>query len=140
MYLSAVITEAVFAVYVVLTDSPSSLVAAGTRAAATGMAISFQGLECQAINGLNDSLVQCAFAVNRSDCFDEDGWVNYSLLFYCGTGAASKLLPLLVSVAFLVLLFVALGATAEDFMCPSLECISKTLRLSENIAVSASLP
>lgn len=97
---------------------------------------SFEGLDCQAINSLNESADQCLFARSRDDCFDEEGWIHYPLLFYCGTGAVSKLFPLLVSSALLLLYFMGLGMTAEDFMCPSLESISKSLRLSENIAVS----
>lgn len=98
----------------------------------------FGGLECQSVNSFNLSEDQCAFVKsNRGDqCFDEEAWINYSILFYCTIGATSKILPLLVSAALLVFFFLGLGTTAEEFMCPSLESIAQSMSLSENIAVS----
>lgn len=98
--------------------------------------IAFDGMQCDTINSFNSSVDQCLFARTRDDCFDEEGWIDYPLLFYCGIGATSRVLPLVVSACLLIVYFLALGATAEDFMCPSLESIAKSLRLSENIAVS----
>lgn len=96
----------------------------------------FDGFDCPEVNSFNNSVDQCLFVRTQDECFDENGWIDYPLLFYCGIGAVSKIMPLFVSSLLLVLYFLALGATAEDFLCPSLESISKTLRLSENIAVS----
>lgn len=96
----------------------------------------FAGLDCQAVNSFNSSFDQCLFVTEREDCFDEESWIDYRLMFYCSIGATSKVLPLLVSAALLVLYFLGLGTTAEEFMCPSLEVIAKSMRLSENIAVS----
>lgn len=98
----------------------------------------FEGLECQSVNSFNLSVDQCAFVKSSraDDCFDEESWINYTVMFYCTLGATSKIIPLIVSAALLVFFFLGLGTTAEEFMCPSLEAIAKSMSLSENIAVS----
>lgn len=67
-----------------------------------------------------------------SDCLEEDALFNYLEFAYCSVqsrfGATAYLL------IWLLFLFVAIGITADDFLCPVLITISKSLKLSDNIA------
>ncbi|XP_038075342.1 mitochondrial sodium/calcium exchanger protein-like isoform X2 [Patiria miniata] len=89
--------------------------------------------ECIDYHKINVSQ-QCSFIRATNDCKIDEGFVNYLEVAYCDFSV--KLLPLALVLLFiwLIFLFVALGVTAEDFFCPSLTAISKSLKLSQNIA------
>ncbi|KAI1293578.1 putative sodium/calcium exchanger 7 [Halotydeus destructor] len=91
-------------------------------------------LECTLVNNFNSTAEQCSFISNTLDCEGHGGFLNYLELFYCTIGATGKALPLLASSLVLLLFFIGLGVTADDFLCPSLLVISKHLRLSQNVA------
>lgn len=62
------------------------------------------------------------------------GYVNYIEGIYCLFGPAHFVESLMLTVMWLLVLFVALGVTSGDFLTPALFVISKTLRMSQNMA------
>ncbi|EDO31950.1 predicted protein, partial [Nematostella vectensis] len=75
----------------------------------------------------------CAFVQANSDCDLSDGFIQYIHFIYC---KLPKAIPLALVILFVLMLFlfIVLGITADDYFCPSLTVISKTLRLSQNVA------
>lgn len=91
-------------------------------------------IDCSFVNSLNSSALQCNFLNETQNC-KEKIIINYLELFYCTIGAYdSKVLPLIIGGIFLFFLFLFMGSTAEDFLCPNLVSVSKSLGLSQNIA------
>ncbi|XP_064613069.1 mitochondrial sodium/calcium exchanger protein-like [Liolophura sinensis] len=90
-------------------------------------------VECEAVHHLNSSQI-CVFVTETPSCQNDQGFVSYTNVLYCHF--AGNLLPLGVTLLFFwwLFLFVGLAVTADDFFCPSLKVISKTLRLSDNVA------
>ncbi|CAF0784595.1 unnamed protein product [Adineta steineri] len=76
----------------------------------------------------------CAFMRTTSDCKLEEGFINYLTFLFCTIG--DKLLPLGLTIlaAWLFVLFIGLGVTADSYFCPALRVIARVLKLSENIA------
>lgn len=79
----------------------------------------------------------CVYVTCASGCQvqPDSGYVNYLRLPFCelhGSGANGG--AVIILIVWLLVLFVALGTTAEDFFCPSLAVISTTLGLSDNVA------
>lgn len=92
-------------------------------------------IECHLINSFNSSAEQCSFLSSREDCREDDGIIDYLNLFYCVIGSyESKIPSLLTAAVLLFFLFLFMGVTAEDFLCPNLVAVSNSLRLSQNIA------
>ncbi|XP_076452300.1 mitochondrial sodium/calcium exchanger protein-like [Babylonia areolata] len=89
-------------------------------------------VECRSFHSMNVTDI-CAFVNATDDCQIDEGFINYTLFVYCHF---MHLVPLGVFVLFLwwFFLFCGLAVTADDFFCPSLAVISRTLRLSHNIA------
>lgn len=77
---------------------------------------------------------RCYFAQHNDNCLDVDGFINYVTILYCTFGKSLFPLAIIIYVLWLVVLFIALAVSADDFFCPSIEIISKVLRLSQNIA------
>ncbi|XP_071790514.1 mitochondrial sodium/calcium exchanger protein-like isoform X1 [Asterias amurensis] len=95
-------------------------------------AVHLQLIQCTDYHGLNASL-QCEFIRATNDCRIDDGFINYLEFSHCAF--PHQLLPLALFILFvwLIFLFVSLGITAEDFFCPALTAISKSMKLSQNI-------
>lgn len=93
----------------------------------------FNLTECTDLNSLNSTVTQCQVLMEVLTECSEDSWIDYTYLFYCQIGAQSKFGPLIVSAIILFVLFIALGVTADDFLCPSLLTISKSLKLNQEI-------
>ncbi|CAH2355538.1 hypothetical protein CLIB1423_28S00540 [[Candida] railenensis] len=75
---------------------------------------------------------QCSFI--RNECKDYKlGYANYLELYYCTFSFLHSFafLPLVCNLA---ILFVSLGLTASEYLCPNLHSISKVLQLSDNLA------
>lgn len=75
---------------------------------------------------------QCSFVKDECQEYKLGIW-NYLELYYCRfllLGAAA-LVPMLLQLA---LLFVSVGLTASDYLCPNLYTISKLLSMSDNLA------
>lgn len=89
--------------------------------------------ECTDLNKLNSTIAQCQILHSVLKECTEGGWFDYTSLFYCQLGAQSKFLPLIISALILFILFIGLGITADDFLCPSLLAIAKSLKLNQGI-------
>ncbi|XP_076346186.1 mitochondrial sodium/calcium exchanger protein-like isoform X2 [Tachypleus tridentatus] len=88
---------------------------------------------CHLVNNLNKSL-RCNFILTTQACQQSDRMINYVEFMYCTFGADGTAKAMCISVVCLLIMFIALGVTAEDFLCSALVVISKTLHLSQNIA------
>lgn len=92
-----------------------------------------QAIQCREVNDVNVT-EQCNFVLNQPDCHNDIGYVNYLSFMYCSFGPGTQLQAVGIAVLWLLVLFVGLGVTANDFLCPALFVISKNLRLSQNVA------
>ena len=69
----------------------------------------------------------------QEDCQIQGGFISYIRLPYCYL--SGQVAPgIIIFALWLAFLFTNMGMTVEDFLCPSLNSISKLLRLSENVA------
>ncbi|KAJ6217092.1 hypothetical protein RDWZM_008249 [Blomia tropicalis] len=87
--------------------------------------------QCRFVKKLHDISTQCQFARKVDDCYD-DSKIDYIQLTYCTL--ESQIVATLLFLFMLAFLFLAIGTTADDFLCPLLVSISKSLKLSDNIA------
>ncbi|XP_027351787.1 cation/calcium exchanger 2-like [Abrus precatorius] len=88
--------------------------------------------DCKSFHSLGDYKAKCLFLKSNEPCVSQ-GYVDYLYLFYCKFGG----LPLLghsLLFLWLLVLFYLLANTASEYFCPSLENLSKLLRLSSTIA------
>lgn len=90
-----------------------------------------ESMECRFVKKLHDISTQCQFARKVDDCYD-DSKIDYIQLTYCTL--ESQIVATLLFLFMLAFLFLAIGTTADDFLCPLLVSISKSLKLSDNIA------
>jgi len=77
---------------------------------------------------------RCYFVEHNDNCMDIDGMINYISILYCSFTGGLFWLGLCLYVIWLVILFIALAVSADDFFCPAIQVISDTLRLSQNVA------
>lgn len=89
--------------------------------------------ECREVNEVA-SQCRCDFVSNFKDCQSAIGYVTYTKHMYCLYGSDGVPFVVAMSVLWLLVLFAGLGVTANDFLCPSLFIISKTLKMSQNVA------
>ena len=64
-------------------------------------------------------------------CYQEsDGYLNYVEILYCHFGGNPQMAILAMSIflVWLCILFIGLAISADDYFCPNLASISKTLR------------
>ena len=57
-----------------------------------------------------------------------DGFINYVSMLYCTFGERLFPLTIILFIMWLLVLFIALAVSADDYFCPSIEIISKVLR------------
>lgn len=90
-----------------------------------------QQQHCSSVRGINNSY-RCQFVKSHPSC--NEGSIPYMQIVYCWF--SSKVCPLAYCLLgiWLVFLFITLGLTADDYLCPSLTVISRTLGISQNIA------
>ncbi|XP_046544014.1 mitochondrial sodium/calcium exchanger protein-like isoform X6 [Haliotis rubra] len=90
-------------------------------------------VECRDFHTMPNLTDICKFVNTTDDCQIDEGFIDYTVFVYCTLGT---LVPLALVILFLwwLFLFVGLAVTADDFFCPSLTVISRTLRLSHNVA------
>ncbi|XP_010549708.1 PREDICTED: cation/calcium exchanger 1 [Tarenaya hassleriana] len=82
--------------------------------------------------GLSDHWSKCSYVRTQSDCRPQ-GYIDYLGIFYCVFGN-SPVLGHLVLTSWLFALFYLLGDTAASYFCPSLDSLSKFLKLSPTIS------
>ncbi|XP_046916779.2 mitochondrial sodium/calcium exchanger protein [Dermatophagoides farinae] len=87
---------------------------------------------CGDVNNLCSISHQCNFTRTVLECIDDDGFINYIQFTYCNM--QSEPFSTILLVFLLIMLFFAIGTNADDFLCPLLISISKSLKLSDNIA------
>ncbi|GFY43992.1 hypothetical protein TNIN_445811 [Trichonephila inaurata madagascariensis] len=93
----------------------------------------FNTTVCQEVNEVVTDC-RCDFVQNVADCDPEMGYVKYTEHMYCLFGPRGVSYVVAMSVFWLLVLFAGLGVTANEFLCPSLFIISKTLKMSQNVA------
>mmetsp|Transcript_5283 Transcript_5283/g.11787 ORF Transcript_5283/g.11787 Transcript_5283/m.11787 type:complete len:850 (-) Transcript_5283:642-3191(-) len=76
---------------------------------------------------------KCAFINATAGCQPE-GLFNYLHLYYCQVSAQADPAILTLFIFWLIVLFITLGSSAEDFFCPSLTYISRKLKLKPRFA------
>eukprot|EP00041_Stephanoeca_diplocostata_P030894 m.945765 g.945765 ORF g.945765 m.945765 type:complete len:784 (+) comp23845_c0_seq34:233-2584(+) len=88
------------------------------------------------VKSIPEGMDPCVFVTCTADCQlqPDSGYINYLRLPYCQLKGKQNGASVVILVIWLLVLFVALGTTAEDFFCPSLSVISDTLGLSDNVA------
>ncbi|XP_044131266.1 mitochondrial sodium/calcium exchanger protein [Bufo gargarizans] len=89
--------------------------------------------DCQEVGKLNASL-RCDFIRRTSDCNDTDGYFSYLDGAFCSFPPELFPFAIFLYALWLLYLFIILAVTAEKFFCPNLSAISRTLRLSHNVA------
>lgn len=93
--------------------------------------------DCSGVREIGDYRAKCAYVRSSSGC--SNGYLNYLEIFYCGCGD-SPAVGYLVLLTWLVVLFYVLGNTTAEYFCPSVESLSRVLRLSPTIAGTTLLP
>nr|KYP63892.1 Cation/calcium exchanger 4 [Cajanus cajan] len=88
--------------------------------------------DCKSFHSLEDSKAKCLYLKSNDPCVSQ-GYVDYLHLFYCKFGGFPLLGHTLLFL-WLLVLFYLLANTASEYFCPSLENLSKLLRLSPTIA------
>lgn len=93
-------------------------------------------LPCFLVNNItSDSLEQCKFILDN-DCLEDDAAIDYVYLVYCEFGHELRYVSIIVIVFLVIVLFLALSSVADEFLCPSLLAVAKSLRMSDSLAVS----
>eukprot|EP00042_Codosiga_hollandica_P057154 m.840477 g.840477 ORF g.840477 m.840477 type:complete len:624 (-) comp59512_c1_seq2:198-2069(-) len=88
----------------------------------------WDNVECS-LGGVVD---KCTFVQLADACQNDGGFINYLAVTYCQLNSKGGAIVLFIF--WLLVLFVALSVTAEEFFCPALNTISKALKLSDNVA------
>ena len=88
--------------------------------------------QCEAVHSVNKS-EQCDFVTKQEDCQIQGGYLDYTRFVYCYLHDY-KVAGIFIFVFWLTFLFINMGMAVRDFLCPSLDAIARTLRLSENVA------
>ncbi|XP_075541845.1 mitochondrial sodium/calcium exchanger protein-like [Dermacentor variabilis] len=96
-------------------------------------AVEFMAVSCRDVTSLNLT-DKCEFVRSEPSCAPNMGFVNYMEVIYCLLGPQHYVQSLLLTVTWLLVLFVGLGVTSGDFLTPALFVISKTLHMSQNMA------
>ena len=79
-----------------------------------------------------EGLTRCEFA--RQFCDADEGILHYSSTYYCADGDFGRALFVAFLAAWLSLLFLLLGSTADDYFSPSLEQFTEKLGLPPRFA------
>lgn len=88
--------------------------------------------DCHEFVRLDDYKAKCLQLQSNNPCVSQ-GYIDYLYLFYCKFGRF-QLLGYGLLFLWLLVLFYLLADTASEYFCPSLENLSKSLRLSPTIA------
>ncbi|KAJ4882581.1 Cation/calcium exchanger 1 [Raphanus sativus] len=86
----------------------------------------------EGLAALDDHRSRCSYISSQSKC-GQQGYVDYLKIFFCVFGESPVLGHLVLSI-WLFVLFYLLGDTAASYFCPSLDSLSKVLKLSPTMA------
>jgi hypothetical protein len=93
-------------------------------------------LPCSLVNSLaKNTDEQCKFIIDN-DCLESKATVDYVYLVFCKIDYDSRLLAITLVVFLVIVLFLNLSAVADEFLCPSLLTVARSLRMSDSLAVS----
>lgn len=92
-------------------------------------------MHCYLVNSIPDPFEQCKFLIDN-ECLEDESFIDYVYLIYCRIGYDFRLLTLMLIIFLVILLFLAISAIADDFLCISLLTVSRNLRMSDSLAVS----
>ncbi|RZR98214.1 hypothetical protein BHM03_00027526 [Ensete ventricosum] len=87
---------------------------------------------CPGLDKLKDNRSQCLYIGSYSPCLSQ-GYVNYLHLYCCLCGSYPPLACALLAL-WLLVLFYLLGSTASQYLCSSVENLSRVLKLSPAVA------
>lgn len=87
---------------------------------------------CKSVHRYNATF-QCEFVSRAKDCHTQNN-LPYLWFMYCALGIHGIPFAIFLSVLWLIILFIGLAVISNQFLCPALVVITKTLKLSENIA------
>lgn len=93
---------------------------------------------CENVGKFADYRSKCAYVRSSGGC-SSNGYFDYLEIFYCACGG-SPAAGYLALLTWLVVLFYVLGNTTAEYFCPSVESLSRVLRLSPTIAGTTLLP
>ncbi|KAI9093558.1 hypothetical protein K1719_027007 [Acacia pycnantha] len=88
--------------------------------------------DCKIFHSLEGYRAKCLYLKSNGPCVSQ-GYIDYLNFFYCDLGRFPWLGHTLLFL-WLLVLFYLLANTASDYFCPSLEHLSKLLKLSPTIA------
>ncbi|XP_071444557.1 mitochondrial sodium/calcium exchanger protein-like isoform X2 [Hetaerina americana] len=89
--------------------------------------------KCLSIQNVTPEL-QCDFVRTAYDCTFGEAFISYITFIYCSFEPQNQLIGLFAILFWMLILFIALGTTADSLFCPALTVIAKMLGLSENLA------
>ncbi|XP_058460946.1 putative sodium/calcium exchanger 7 [Malaya genurostris] len=92
--------------------------------------------DCNQIHNLAPA-DKCDFVKRTASCREDVNYFDYTYFLFCTIGSENTVLftlGTLLLVGGLLICFTVLGTTADQFFCPVLAVISKTLRISESVA------
>ncbi|PIM97240.1 K+-dependent Na+:Ca2+ antiporter [Handroanthus impetiginosus] len=90
------------------------------------------------VSKFSDYESKCEYVKSNRACWDK-GYLNYLAIFYCSCSNL-PLVGYFVLLLWLVVLFYVLGNTTSEYFCPSVENLSRVLKLSPTIAGTTLLP
>ncbi|GFO27624.1 sodium/potassium/calcium exchanger 6 [Plakobranchus ocellatus] len=93
-------------------------------------------IDCHELHHLPNGTSICHFVKTTSSCGIDEGYINYTQLLYCGFSAVPIWFGCVLLLIWWLFMFSGLAVTADDFFCPSLAVISRSLKLSHNVAIS----
>jgi len=85
------------------------------------------------ITECNAESVQSCFDAQSDVCGRQTDYIDFVQLYYCGLGQ-NFITTAIMSVAFIAFIFNFISTTADTYLAPSLESLSKKLKLSEAVA------
>ncbi|MED6145982.1 hypothetical protein PIB30_030201 [Stylosanthes scabra] len=89
-------------------------------------------LDCNTLHNYGNYRDKCLYLKSNDPCVSQ-GYIDYLFLFYCKFGRF-PILGYTLLFLWLLVLFYMLANTTSQYFCPSLETLSKFLRLSPTIA------
>lgn len=81
----------------------------------------------------NNTITQCKFIIDNN-CLEDEALIDYVYLTYCDLGVELRFVAVGLIAFLVIILFLALSAVADEFLCPSLLAVAKNLRMSDNLA------
>ncbi|MED6221375.1 Cation/calcium exchanger 4 [Stylosanthes scabra] len=103
----------------------------------TDLAVATPGM-CNGLRNHDGYANHCDYLKANPQC-SSDGYLDYLRFFYCTCGGV-RVFGYLVLGMWLAALFYLLGNTAADYFCPSLEHLSRLLKLPPTVAGVVLLP